>query len=92
MSERETQAVSRRVFRSAGSSRIAVAALAVACLLAPAPATPGTPAGYSEYIVPFDEDVFVYVTDPLTNSNVNPIPGNYTTSSIISLTVWSAPR
>jgi hypothetical protein len=69
--------------------RTAAAALAAACLLAPIPAAPGTPAGYSEYIVPFDEDVFVYVTDPLTNSNVNPIPGNYSTASIISLTVWS---
>ena len=69
--------------------RTVAAAMAAWCLLAPNPAAPGTPAGYSEYIVPFDEDVFVYVTDPLTDSTVNPIPGNYTTASIISLTVWS---
>jgi hypothetical protein len=49
----------------------------------------GVPAGYSEYLVPFDEDVFVYVTDPLVLATVDPIPGNYTTHSIISLTAWS---
>ena len=45
-----------------------------------------TPAGYTEYIVPFDEDVFAYVTDPLVNVA---IPGNYTTHSIVSMTAWS---
>ena len=89
MSQRGALAASRSATRHRLLRRTAAAALAAACLLAPIPAAPGTPAGYSEYIVPFDEDVFVYVTDPLTNSNVNPIPGNYTTASIISLTVWS---
>ena len=67
-------------------SRAAGTALAAWCLLAPNPAAPGTPAGYTEYIIPFDEDVFVYVTDPLV---YDAIPANRTTSSTISLTVWS---
>ena len=46
----------------------------------------GTPAGYSEYIVPFDEDVFAYVTDPVT---AGAIGANDTTFSLISVTAWS---
>ena len=75
--------MSRRLVHS---SRIAAAAVAVSCVLAPNPATPGTPAGYTEYIIPFDEDVFVYVTDPLV---FDAIPANRTTAASISLTVWS---
>ncbi|MBX7186324.1 MAG: carboxypeptidase regulatory-like domain-containing protein [Vicinamibacteria bacterium] len=46
----------------------------------------GTPAGYSEYIVPFDEDVFAYVTDPVTAGTIG---ANDTTFSLISVTAWS---
>lgn len=46
----------------------------------------GTPAGYSEYIIPFDEDVFAYVTDPVT---AGAIGANDTTFSLISVTAWS---
>ncbi len=46
----------------------------------------GTPAGYQEYIVPFDEDIFAYITDPLVNVAVG---ANYTTQTVISITAWT---
>ncbi len=65
------------------------AALATALLFLAPPARSAAPAGYTEYLIPFDEDVFVYITDPLVQATVDPIPGNYTTHSLIALTSWS---
>jgi uncharacterized repeat protein (TIGR01451 family) len=66
-----------------------IAGLAAALLLTALPAEAAAPAGYTEYLVPFDEDVFVYITDPLVQATTDPIPGNYTTHSLIALTSWS---
>ncbi len=85
-SSQGTEATARGTRPRVRPSRIAAAALAAWSVLNPLPATPGTPAGYTEYIIPFDEDVFVYVTDPLV---FDAIPANRTTASTISLTVWS---
>ncbi|MBK5256351.1 MAG: DUF11 domain-containing protein [Vicinamibacteria bacterium] len=46
----------------------------------------GTPAGYAEYIVPFDEDIFAYVTDPVATGTIG---ANNTTFTLISVTAWS---
>lgn len=54
--------------------------------LALATAFAATPAGYSEYIIPFDEDIFAYVTDPVA---AGAIGANNTTFSLISVTAWS---
>ena len=88
MSRRGTPAASRSASRHVLLSRMAAAAMAAWCLLSPNPAAPGTPAGYAEYLIPFDEDVFVYVTDPLVQATTDPIPANYTTHSLIALTTW----
>jgi len=74
-----------------GSFRVArwrrIPALTAALLLpAAVPGSAGTPAGYTEYLIPFDEDVFVYVTDPLA---FDAIPATRPTSAIISLTSWA---
>jgi len=50
----------------------------------------GTPAGYAEYIIPFDEDVFVHVTDPVAGgAGASPIAANNSTFTLISVTAWS---
>ena len=51
------------------------------------PASAQTPAGYDEYLVPFDEDIFVYVTTEMTTSPV-PAAGD-TTKAVASLTAWA---
>lgn len=63
-----------------------LAIAAVLFLLGFVTALAGTPAGYAEYIIPFDEDVFAYVTDPVT---AGAIGANDTTFSLISVTAWS---
>ena len=45
-----------------------------------------TPAGYAEYIVPFDEDVFAYVTAPVVSVAIG---ANDTTEAFISVTAWA---
>lgn len=51
-----------------------------------ATAMAGTPAGYAEYIIPFDEDVFAYITSPVTNPDIGV---NDTSFTLISVTAWS---
>ena len=45
-----------------------------------------TPAGYAEYIVPFDEDIFAYVTQPVSGTAIG---ANDTTFTLVSVTAWS---
>src|SRR5262245_4856658 len=52
-----------------------VGAVLAALLLLIPPSRAAAPAGYTEYLIPFDEDVFVYVTDPLVQATTDPIPG-----------------
>jgi uncharacterized repeat protein (TIGR01451 family) len=72
--------------RRAGGRATAALALGALSLLWAAPGSAGAPAGYTEYLIPFDEDVFVYVTDPLA---FDAIPANRPTSAIISVTTWA---
>ncbi len=44
------------------------------------------PAGLAEYLVPFDEDVLVYVTDPITSASIAP---NETVYSLVAVTGWT---
>jgi uncharacterized repeat protein (TIGR01451 family) len=46
----------------------------------------GTPAGYTEYIIPFDEDVFAYVSSPVSAGGIG---ATNTTFTLISVTAWS---
>lgn len=63
-----------------------VAALAVSTLLPGGSSRADTPAGVAEYIVPFDEDVFAYVTSRVTGGNV---PANSTSRATVDVTAWS---
>lgn len=63
--------------------RIALAAL---CALSCARAGADTAAGYAEFIVPFDEDIFAFVTQPVSATVIGP---NDTTFTLISVTAWS---
>ena len=65
-----------------------VAALAVATLLPGGSSRADTPAGVAEFIVPFDEDVFAYVTSGVTGVT---IPDNDTSRVSVNVTAWSNP-
>lgn len=62
--------------------------MAVALLLglSTAGASAQTAAGYAEYIVPFDEDVFAYVTQPVSATTIG---ANDTTFTLVSVTAWT---
>jgi uncharacterized repeat protein (TIGR01451 family) len=62
------------------------AALATLCALICAQAAADTPSGYAEFIIPFDEDVFAFVTQPVSATVIGP---NDTTFTLISVTAWS---
>lgn len=64
-----------------------IAAVATASLLLGMPGRAATPAGVAEYIVPFDEDVFAYVTSRVTNAT---IPAGSTSRASIDVTAWSS--
>jgi|CXWL01.1.fsa_nt_gi uncharacterized repeat protein (TIGR01451 family) len=74
--------------RKAASSRVwsVLGAAALLFSLGFVTAFAGTPAGYAEYIIPFDEDIFVFVTDPVA---AGVIGANNTTFVLISVTAWS---
>ncbi|MCL4807327.1 MAG: DUF11 domain-containing protein, partial [Thermoanaerobaculia bacterium] len=63
-----------------------VAGLVIAALLSGARGHADTPAGVSEFIVPFDEDVFAYVTARVTNGTIGPTT---TSRATVDVTAWS---
>jgi uncharacterized repeat protein (TIGR01451 family) len=77
-----------RALRKAASSRVwsVLGAAALLFSLGFVTAFAGTPAGYAEYILPFDEDIFAFVTEPVTAGVIAP---NNTTFVLISVTAWS---
>ncbi len=66
--------------------RRALAVLAALFGLAAGSASAQTAAGYAEFIIPFDEDVFAYVTQPVSATTIG---ANDTTFTLISVTAWS---
>lgn len=65
-----------------------VAALVATSLVCGVSGRADTPAGVSEYLVPFDEDVFAYVTSRVTNATIDPAS---TSRASVDVTAWSAP-
>lgn len=63
------------------------AALVAASLLLGRSGWADTPAGVSEFLVPFDEDVFAYVTSRVTNATIG---GTSTSRTTIDVTAWSS--
>ncbi len=61
-------------------------ALAALLMLLAGGAAAQTAAGYAEYIIPFDEDVFAYVTQPVSATTIG---ANDTTFTLISVTAWT---
>ncbi len=61
-------------------------ALAALLALSAGAAAAQTAAGYAEYIIPFDEDVFAYVTQPVSATTIG---ANDTTFTLVSVTAWT---
>lgn len=72
--------------RHAQSTLLVITILLTGALGLALPARAQTPAGVAEYLVPFDEDVFAYVTSRVTNATIGP---NSTSRSQVDVTAWS---